>query len=768
MKPLKILLLLSITVLSLNAAETHAQSNVGTEFYLAFPANWEAATGRKYIQLYISSSVETKVDVYAGGQFLRSVLTVPNDVVTVELSPLEGQIFVRDDQSPVPDDQIYRNKAVRIVAEAPIVVYGMNRTNFSSDGLLALPVSGLGKEYVVSSAASVEGAGQNLPSQYMVIAPYDNTTVTITNPMNTPNHGEGETLTITMNRGDVFSAMSVGNGGDLTGAHILASHPVAVTAGQNCTFLPDSRYPACDHLVEMMTPVTSWGRTYNAVPFINRTKGDTYRILAGEPGAEIFINGTKFTTLTSVGGEQGVGWIEFREEERRPLTFSSNKLIQVVQYNNSQTYDNAAGSDPFYIVLPPVEQYQDKFVFATPPAEDFPQNFINIVGDSAAVADAEIKAAGAGNWRKLSTALPGAGYDFPTAVQGKKYGALTSAITNGMWEVRSSGPLSATLYAGNSFDSYGFPIALLLENRTIIDTVAPVLNKTVDCGGTITATVRDMPDDASSRSNLSTIWIDGNAGSNYRLTVDAFIPGENRTAGFYLEVVDPKRDAYGVIEIRDYSGNVLYDTVEYVAPRLALASPTFDTVHTGTRQEREVVVENQGDRPIRIKQILLNPGSRGFEADLPSTPLILQPSERLIIPVRFSADQPGTYTDMLVIAQDSCPLSWNANLQAVVVDTLSSVRDTERPKNLLDLSIQPNPVPHTADLSLTFTLGSRMPVRIEMFNAAGDRVREPEEMVLEPGENRQTIRVADLPSGVYYLVVKGGGEELVQHCMIVR
>ncbi|MGE3801672.1 MAG: IgGFc-binding protein, partial [Candidatus Kapaibacterium sp.] len=568
---------------------TRAQSNVGTEFYLAFPTNWEAGTGESYIRLYITSEVETKVDIYALGQFKQSVKTKPNDIVTFDLTPLEGQIFVRDEKSPVPNDRVYQDKAVRVVAESPIILYAMNRRPFTTDGLLALPVSALGKEYVVPSAASVGTAGQELPSQYMIAAPYDNTTVTIINPMSTPNHKEGQTFTITLHKGDVFSAMSVGNNGDLTGAHIVASRPIAVTAGHHCTYIPDFQYPACDHLTEMLTPVTSWGRVYNALPLANRTKGDTYRILAGEPDADVLINGVKVATLSRVGGPQGVGWIEYREDTRRPLTFSSNKLIQVVQYSNGQQYDNASGSDPFYTILTPVEQYQSNLSFSTL-AIDFPLNYFAFVGDSLGIATAEIAKAGTGDWKKLSTQPTTVSYTFPTSPTETHYaGLIISSI--GTFRVRSEGKLAGTMYAGSQFDSYGFPIALLVENRAIVDTVPPTVEWSVECGNLITATVRDMPDDPAPRSNLSTIWLDYSASSNCRLFVDPFISNESRTATFRLEAINPREDGRAVVQIRDWSGNVVFDTIDYGSPDLAIASQDFGMVPLNEQRGSLVKVE---------------------------------------------------------------------------------------------------------------------------------------------------------------------------------
>jgi hypothetical protein len=305
MRSLHVTLLLLLICGSALAQSTlpFGPTNIGREFWVSFPANWEYAAAKKYVRLYMTSSVRTRVAVYVGPKLLDSGYTVPNDLRTVDIDQLLAQVFVRDDATPTPPDSVYVNRAIHIVADDPIVVYGINRTTATSDGMMLLPAAALGHEYVVASARDVaDGTIQRLPSQYMVIAPFDSTTVTLVNPMDSPNHKAGESFTVTMNRGDVFSSMSVGFHGDLSGALIRADKPVAVTAGENCTYLPDERYPSCDHICEMLFPVSAWGRYFKSVPYQGRTKGDLYRIFAGADGADIFINGVKYGTLAKKGG----------------------------------------------------------------------------------------------------------------------------------------------------------------------------------------------------------------------------------------------------------------------------------------------------------------------------------------------------------------------------------------------------------------------------------------------------------------------------------
>ena len=645
-------------------------NNYGTEFYLSFPANLEVGNAtEKFVRLYISSPVSTNVDIYALGQYKGSVKTVPNDIVTFDLSNVEAQILVRDQTSPIVDDAIYKDQSVKVLADDPIVIYGMNRTSFTSDGMLILPVNALGKTYVVASTASnVPNPGVQLPSQYMIIAPYDNTSVEITNPMDTPNHRAGETFTITLNEGDVFSAMSDGSGGDLSGAVISADKPVAVTAGQNCAYLPDENFRACDHIAEMLTPVESWGTFYHAIPFQNRTRGDTYRVFAGDPDADIYVNDTKVATLKEVGGQNGAGWIEYREETRRPLEFSSNKRIFVAQYNNSQEYDGSSASDPFYTILTPVKQYQEGFVFSTP-GNTFPQYFLSIVGDSLAIEDAEISPAGQDDWQNVLTLQGNVLYNFPNQIDGKGYAGVGLTLTPGTYQIRSSGPLAGYIYAGGPFDSFGYPLSANMANLTVDDLEPPsVAYGEVLCDGSVTGTVTDFPEAAGQRANLASVRLLPES-QNFTLTVEQYVVGLSRSADFELQAIDPGKSAVGILAVSDKAGNIAHDTVKYNAPEIQLDTEAIDFGKAKINQpvEMSLVVLNDGDLAYSITQLGLKLENPEFEilSPDPSQGFTLQPGGQTSVTVRFLAGSQGTSHDTLLIVGE-CDLTWAVPITATV------------------------------------------------------------------------------------------------------
>jgi len=539
-------------------------TSAGKEFYLSMPTNYEDPLATQhYIRLYITSAIQTRVEIQVEGLTKKTLTTVPYDVVTFDLTKSEAQAISRGNSDPVPDDTLLSNKAVHILADDPITVYVMNRASFTSDGMLALPVNGLGQEYIIASATDAISGFQDylMPSQYVIVAPYDSTEVTIINAMNTPSHKAGDTVTITMAQGDVYSAMSGVHEGDLSGSYIRANRPVAVVAGENCTFLPDSRYYACDHLVEMMLPVNAWGKRYHSMPYATRLKGDLYRIFAGEDSAKVYINGVLLATLSKKGGPRGVGWIEFLPPSRGPMEFTSDKPIYVAQYNNSQDYDGVQ-TDPFYCVLTPVEQYQKEFVFTTP-SNDFPKNYINLVCDSLAFREIEIAPGGTEQFKKLWQVYGEDVKAFKSQIDGLSYVGKTFTIDPGAYRIRGPRPFAAYIYGYSPYDSYGYPLSASVADKSVGDTIPPIINaEGGPSAGTLVMTIEGNIGTGTT-TPLSTIDIDPAESFNCALEVDDFRPGVSWTVPARLSISDAESEARGVVVVCDMAGNCRRDTFEF-------------------------------------------------------------------------------------------------------------------------------------------------------------------------------------------------------------
>ncbi len=663
-------------------------TNLGKEFFFSLPTNYEDPQAtQQYIRLYITSAVKTRVNVWVGESFKKTLTTIANDVVTFDFTKFEAQVVNRGNSDPVPDDQVYRKKAIFVESDAPIVLYVMNRTSFTSDGMLALPVNGLGNEYVVASATDVISGFQNylLPSQYVIVAPYDGTSVTIKHSMNSPNHpSNADPFTFSMDRLDVFSAMSSEYNGDLSGTYIYSNKPIAVMAGENCTFLPDAQYRACDHLLEMMFPTSSWGKLYHSMPFATRVKGDLYRVFAGEPDAKVYINGDLYATIPARGGARGYGWIEYLPPDREPMEFTSDKRIYVAQYNNSQTYDGIE-SDPFYLVLTPVEQYQKEFIFTTP-SNDYPKNYINIVCDSAALRQIEIAVAGTEDWKLLWQVYGGGFAPFPTKINGMTYVGKTFEIAPGTYKMRGPRAFAAYIYGFGTYDSYGYPLSAALADLTRPDKDPPKVEWKIDCEGNVEGTTIDLPDDEQIRSNLSTIWLDADTNQtyNYQLTVDPlFTPGATSTS-FRLRVIDRRKNARAVLIVSDRVGHSTVDTIYYSAFDVSITPDPaeYGNVTLGGNRTEKLTITNNSPRPVTITGTQLQKGNVGFKilTQFPPAGIPLGPSgsatASTTIDVEFTATRGGTHEDSVGIS-DSCGLHYISLVRAKVGAPIIKVSDKD-------------------------------------------------------------------------------------------
>ncbi len=158
--------------------------------------------------------------------------------------------------------------------------------------------------------------------------------------------------------------------------------------------------------------------------------------------------------------------VEYRQSNPEPLVFTGSKPIFVVQYNNSQSYDNSTSTDPFYTVLTPMEQYQTDVIF-TVPKDDFVKNFVSIVSDSVGLHRLEIAEAGKDNWKTIVNGVTGTVQTFKGMVDGKVYTGKSFAISPGTYQLRGEQPFAGYVYGGGQFDSYGYPLSVTTAHTNV-------------------------------------------------------------------------------------------------------------------------------------------------------------------------------------------------------------------------------------------------------------------------------------------------------------
>jgi hypothetical protein len=682
-------------------------NNAGKDFWFSFHPCWETEGANNALKIYVSSGIATQVTLEVPGKGVHQAkTTIPNDIIEFTLTPGEGQCYQKTDQQPPKPDAVYPAFGVHVFADQPIVVYGVTRYQYTSDGFLALPTNSLGKEYRVASYADpTDNTFQWLPSYTSITAAYDGTVVNFYMGGNNYTVSAGnlyypQIARQTMNKGDVWLIASARAYGDLSGSKVKSSKPVAVTSGNFCAYIPtDKGY--CDFIIEEELPTYTWGKEYMVTRIANRLNGSIIKVFSQDMNTKIYRNGRLIQLIPKDYGWIGDGYIEMRANsditDRSPAVISGDKPISVTQYNPGQE-DDGIVSDPFQLVLTPIEQYQKEIIFNTPGIKGgygFPTNYVNLVfkkGDTQITPDdLQFGQANAGTilWKKVSS-LPGAPEPFDTLANGDQYyNKIISLDGEGVYKLKGDKPFAAYAYGFSDYDSYGFPTSVALGDLSKPDTVAPTPIWTIACDGNVNdGFVRDQPPDITVRSNLSMIVYDDVQSYNYIFTYKEFMPGEDSTTTWKLEIKDPTKDAKAVITFSDRRGNDTTIVIQFFASNIAIRDTIFDygLLSIGDTQEHQFwAINDNANAPATIRDIRLKSGSQGFELLDLSLPFVLAPKDSIPFRVRFTATQTknGKFIDSIGIG-DTCIFAYKTLVEAAVGEPIIHVTS---PGNLGDVSL---------------------------------------------------------------------------------
>lgn len=277
--------------------------------------------------------------------------------------PESGLLVVDTGLTRVPAaGQVESGKAFQVTASAPVQVFANNFRSASVDAFTVLPVQLLGTDYrAIGYPNSLTGQ----MAQISVYATEDATTVTI-----------GAGAPILLNRGQSYlhAVINTGNPAvDLTGTRVLADKPVAVNSGDACL---NTGAGACDHVEEMLFPVTSWSSDF-FVPALPQDQA--FRVVAATAGTMVTVDGQVVATLDAGQFYAGTG---------------GGKRVQTSQ--PAQLYVIALGQadvngDPAFLLLPGVQNAVDGATFSA--LSDTNTNFLVVSMPTAAIASLRLDGA---------------------------------------------------------------------------------------------------------------------------------------------------------------------------------------------------------------------------------------------------------------------------------------------------------------------------------------------------------------------------------------
>ncbi len=435
----------------------------GTRFCAAFARQYQSSGFQAplYLSLTITSDVDTSGTVQIPGLNWFTSYEVTAGVATTVALPVTAEIL---------DSDTVTSEGVLITALDEVSVYGLSQKEFSTDGFTAIPVDALGTEYVVlgyeNTVSPVFPGGTN----FTLAATADNTSVTITPTLAINARPANVPYTITLNRGQTYHVWVSGPlEADLTGTRIVSSQPLSVFGGNTVARVPLG-VQAADHLVEQLPSTNTWGSQFLSQPLATRSGGDTFRILAQQDNTQVFLNGTLIATLDANQYHERI--IDGAS------SITSSRPVLVAQYSNGSLFDNTV-SDPFMMLVVPVEQYQNSYVLSTPQA-GIDHNYANLIVPTSEVGTVQVDG------------VPlGTGLFAPIGTSGYSGASIPLAI--GSHQFQATASFSVTVYGFDDFDSYGYVGGMTFAPLNTISslTISPDSTAAVASQQAVTAFVRD-------------------------------------------------------------------------------------------------------------------------------------------------------------------------------------------------------------------------------------------------------------------------------------
>jgi gliding motility-associated-like protein len=341
-----------LTLLLCGVSNAQDFSNRGREFWLAysFHVGMVNGGGSPVMTLYITSDVTTPYTVENFGVApIASGTITAGQVVTVDIPT---SCFINN-------EGLFSNKAIRVTAEKPVVVYSYITRSAASGATLALPTTVLGRDYVSMNYTQISNEN-NSHSYFTIVAVENNTTVEITPSANTKNGWlANSTYTVALNKGEIYQVLGTVNGGtgvDLTGSTIKsvasaagACKKIAVFSGSGKISIGCGGPGSSDNLYQQLYPTATWGKKYLTAPSYQRVN-NIFRVARKDPASNVFVNGALIPSTSFVNNV-------YEFNSATPNRIESDQPISVAQYFTTQgCFNNASPYDPDMILLNPVEQ----------------------------------------------------------------------------------------------------------------------------------------------------------------------------------------------------------------------------------------------------------------------------------------------------------------------------------------------------------------------------------------------------------------------------
>ncbi|KAM8985761.1 IgGFc-binding protein-like [Ara ararauna] len=317
-------------------ASASAPPHLGEDFVVAFMQNG--------LQQTLNSDFKLLLTGYSPFTSITISMKKPGLRMTVQATTGQTILVKIPPQAEMVGSKAFDNTVV-VKANNAISLVMVNEKPTSVDSTVVHPVHTWGTEYhVVTPNVGTDRYGE------FVVVSWDEATMvdvhlkaTVTYQGRT--YPRGSVLAINL---EPFQAAQVQSPSDMSGTRITAHKPVAVFTGHTCL----ARFTQCDHLVEQLQPVSSWGTTFIVPPLPFETPADI-----------IYVSTSQKTRVESQHG------VSKEVRELRPsrstlyglqafntLYLSASAGIQVIFFADGGTKESIT-YDPFFMTIPAVSSY---------------------------------------------------------------------------------------------------------------------------------------------------------------------------------------------------------------------------------------------------------------------------------------------------------------------------------------------------------------------------------------------------------------------------
>ena len=277
---------------------------VDTEFWFAAPEVTDTHADRP-VYLRISTLQQAtliSISVPSNPAFATiNKLIAANSTVSINLTDRLDLIENKPANTPL-------NNGILLQTSSPVTAYyevlGTNSygVGVNSDIFVLKGNHALGKEFYTPFQSFWDNSNRTSGySSFDIVATENNTSVTITPTQDIVGHIAGVSFTITLQKGQTYSAQAISQLAalHLSGSHITSNKPIAVTIKDD-SIQDSTNY---DLAGDQIIPINFTGKEYIAVKVSGTANTDRLYIVATKPSTSIFIDGNPIAITTLNAGQ---------------------------------------------------------------------------------------------------------------------------------------------------------------------------------------------------------------------------------------------------------------------------------------------------------------------------------------------------------------------------------------------------------------------------------------------------------------------------------